>query len=233
MADSIAPMGLIVSLKAAWNLCLLCDMPAASSICAQCTSDSLWQIDTEIHGDVLSYAWAHPHLSHLKCDQLFALDKYRYPLTYLIPLIKFHERPDLARYLAQQFYAHRYAQVSTRPDALISVPLHRKRKRARGYNQAALLANELQRLTGIVHFDDVVTRSKFTHKQSELNKAARQHNIAGAFAVNSSRLARIKRIAIIDDVVTTGATMNEMCQAIFAVAPHVYIDVWCMGVGGQ
>jgi ComF family protein len=186
-----------------------------------------------VHNDVLLQAWAHPHLSHLKCDHLFALDKYRYPLTYLIPLIKFHQRPDLATYLAQQFYQQRFVQIKIRPEAILSVPLHRKRLRQRGYNQAALLADELQCLTGIVHIDDAISRVKLTRKQSELNQEARQHNIKGAFAVSATRLQRLQRVAIIDDVVTTGATINEVCQAIFAVAPHLYIDVWCIGVGEQ
>jgi len=213
-----------------FNICLLCDMPSTAVICSVCQQDMLWHSDEQVQSEILEQLWVHPRLSHLKCDTLICLDKYRYPLTYLIPLIKFHDRADLSIWLADRWYEQRFALVNTLPDALISVPLHPKRLRHRGFNQAALIADRLSTLSSIPHLAHAAKRRKATKRQSELQQAHREANLTDAFTVDHHALIGLKHIALVDDVVTTGATMNALCQAIQKVAPHLYIDVWCLGL---
>ena len=215
----------------AFNLCLLCDMPSRALVCQVCEHDMLWHADRDVIGDVVCQAWVHPRLSHLKCDRLYCLDKYRYPLTYMVPLIKFHQRPDIVTWCANQWLAVHANTDSVRTrHALLSVPLHPSRERTRGYNQAGLLAQHLSHHTGIVHLAHAVTRMRATQRQSELTQSERMNNVSDVFCVDAAALTGITRVAIIDDVVTTGATINAMCHALFTVAPHLYIDVWCIAL---
>ena len=218
------------SLLREFNVCLLCDMPSHEVICSTCQHDMLWHSDAEVQAEVLSQLWAHPRLSHLKCDRLICLDKYRYPLNYLIPLIKFHDRADLAVWLAKRWYEARFKSLELIPDALICVPLHPKRLRYRGFNQATLIAQTLSRLSGIPHLDKTAKRIKETKRQSELQQNQREENVSEAFYVNPKPIAALSHIVLVDDVITTGATINAFCKAIHKVAPHLYIDVWCIGL---
>ena len=94
------------------------------------------------------------------------------------------------------------------------VPLHRWRLLKRGYNQSALLAARLQ--TPAVLHADLLRRVRATPSQGGLSRSGRQRNIRGAFAVNEryALLVKDKRIVLIDDVLTTGATIGECCRVL-------------------
>lgn len=95
------------------------------------------------------------------------------------------------------------------------VPLHWRRLLARRYNQAALLAQPLAGRAGIAAVPDLLLRRRATPSQGRLSRAERQRNVAGAFAVNPRRadLLRGKRLLLIDDVMTTGATVSACARA--------------------
>lgn len=101
-------------------------------------------------------------------------------------------------------------------DVLVSVPLHRSRLRARRYNQAAILAKGLEKITGINSFPDVLTRTRATPSQGYLSTDERRKNVRKAFALKEKYNAKIKgkTIVLIDDVYTTGATINECTKAL-------------------
>ncbi len=99
-------------------------------------------------------------------------------------------------------------------DLLVPVPLHPKRMKERGYNQSGLLARELGRLTGIPVDENVLIRERFTLPQARTaSAAARRENIAGAFSARSRRLSG-RRVILIDDVATSGATLNAGAAAL-------------------
>jgi ComF family protein len=116
------------------------------------------------------------------------------------------------------------AQLQTEA-ALVPVPLHIRRQRQRGFNQAALIARALARQTAIPYFD-LLTRSKFTWTQTKLRADMRQSNLAGAFALACKLPKNVKTVLIVDDVTTTGATLNEAALAIW----EEYSDVKFWGV---
>ena len=98
-------------------------------------------------------------------------------------------------------------------DVLVPVPLHRKRLRERGYNQARLLAQELGKLTNKPVLDDVIIRRKHTPPQARTATIEeRTHNISGAFACPDNRL-RGRHVLLLDDVATSGSTLNA-CAAV-------------------
>jgi ComF family protein len=101
-----------------------------------------------------------------------------------------------------------------RIDVIIPVPLHRSRIRARGYNQSQLLADELGNLFGVRVVSKVLVRTRSTQSQTRLTARQRQQNVAGAFAVSDAETIRGKRILLVDDVVTTGYTLNECAKTL-------------------
>jgi ComF family protein len=106
------------------------------------------------------------------------------------------------------------------------VPLHWSRLIARRYNQAALIGNALARLTDAESVPDLLVRHRRTPSQGHLSRAERHRNVAGAFSVRPSRLARLRgrRVVLVDDVLTTGATVDA-CAAVLRRAGAASVDV--------
>lgn len=134
----------------------------------------------------------------------------------LLPF-KYGDRTDLARALAPMM-ARAGAALLVRADLIVPVPLHRRRLLARRYNQAALLARALSRLTGRPSVLDALHRIRATIPLGALSPGRRQQALEGAFRINPARCARIAdaRVVLIDDVLTTGATADACARVLFA-----------------
>lgn len=122
-----------------------------------------------------------------------------------------HLAPAFARWMAQAA-----GGLLAEADVIAAVPMHWSRLLARRYNQAALLANALGRLSGKPSLPDLLLRRRRTPSQGGLGRAARFRNVAGAFAVRPSRRAAIagRHVLVIDDVLTTGATVGACAKAL-------------------
>ena len=142
----------------------------------------------------------------------------------LLPF-KHGDRTDLAPLLAAQMARAGSAPLA-RADLLVPVPLHRRRLMARGYNQAALLARLIARRVGRSMLADALLRVRATDPLGGLDAPGREAAVAGAFAANPARRARLagKRVLLIDDVLTSGATANACARALLA-AGAVAVDV--------
>jgi len=118
------------------------------------------------------------------------------------------------------------AELLADAELLAPVPLHWRRQFARRYNQAALLAGALARHDGVPLVPDLLRRRRATPSQGHLSAAARARNVAGAFAVDPARAAGLKgrRVLLIDDVLTTGATAAA-CAAALRRAGAAGVDV--------
>lgn len=115
-------------------------------------------------------------------------------------------------------------------ELLIPVPLHPKRRRERGYNQAEILAKEISRYTGIPYDANVLKRRKSTNPQKKLDNKARKRNLNGAFVL--SKEIPMKNVAIIDDIFTTGSTIDEAASVLKAAgASKVYFLTISIGQG--
>ncbi len=100
------------------------------------------------------------------------------------------------------------------PHFLIPVPLHPKTQRQRGYNQAALLAREVGELTGIPVVENAVLQVRHMQPQATLGARERWENVKGAFAVAQPELVKGRIVVVVDDVMTTGATLNEIARLL-------------------
>lgn len=149
--------------------------------------------------------------------QLHTLAPYRYdePIKHLLHALKFHHKLYLARVLGSLLadaLAEDCARANFRPDVIMPIPLHPQRLRARGYNQALELARPIAaRLKVPLDFRSCV-RTRATQAQTDLPAAQRLKNINGAFDVR--RPLHVARVAIVDDVMTTGATVGEFAALL-------------------
>lgn len=153
----------------------------------------------------------------------------------MISDFKYHNKRSMSRYFAEEIFL-RYQDFFARqkPDLIIPVPVHRHKKRTRGYNQAELLAADLAVLTGIDFIPDLLLRTADTSPQKEFSPQARLDNLSGAFSYNPKYrdLPRKKSTVLLtDDIYTTGATM-EICSRVLLKAgfDKVCICSICTGV---
>lgn len=148
-------------------------------------------------------------------DRARAAVLYQGAACNLVQGLKFSDRGDLAPVMAR-WMARAGREVVDDAEILLAVPLHGRRLFARRYNQAAELARALGGLTGKPFASGVLTRRKATKPQTGLGRTARVENLRGAFAADPRRIAHVagRRVLLIDDVMTTGATVNAAARTL-------------------
>ena len=181
--------------------CDICGTPGVNGLCDECA------ISPPRYGKLRSIAFYHKSLQ--QAIHLFKFEKKKVFAQPLIQLINAHipSDCDIAEY-----------------DFVLPIPIHKKRLRERGFNQAALLANGIAKVEDVPVLVNTLVRKRHTVAQSSLDRDARQQNIIGAFEVRNPDVIRGKRLLIIDDVFTTGATIREAVSELWTADP-AEIDV--------
>jgi ComF family protein len=144
-------------------------------------------------------------------DSAASFGMYEGSLRRLIHLFKYSGMKPLARPLAE--YLLRALPADEHFDAVIPVPLHWRRQWSRGFNQAELLARCVAKQRGIPVWN-ALRRRRATATQAGLANAGRRRNVAGAFRVKEKARLAGKRVLLVDDVMTTGATANACAAAL-------------------
>jgi len=139
--------------------------------------------------------------------------------------LKHADRTDLAPLFAR-WISRSARDLLSQADAIVPVPLHPTRLLTRRYNQAAEIARPLNRLTGVTYLPDALIRVRATETQGGKSGSGRRRNVAAAFKVPASRAKQVagRRILLIDDVMTTGATV-EGCARALLKAGAACVDV--------
>ncbi len=143
------------------------------------------------------------------CHALFA---YQSPIDEWIQALKFRNDLAVARLLGNMLSAHMMAGAVTATVSVLPVPLHKRRLAQRGYNQAKELARPLLKKAGYRVARCDCRRLRHTEPQSTLNRKHRSRNLQGIFDVTTS--LQNQRLLLVDDVMTTGATLNELATAL-------------------
>lgn len=186
-------------IKPPW--CDICGIPDVNGLCDTCAT------------------------SPPRYGQLRTVALYQTTLQQAIHLFKFEKRKVFARYLIELINAHTPVDCDIATyDFILPIPIHKKRLRERGFNQATLLANGIAEAAGVPVLTDTLVRKRHTVAQSSLDREARQQNIVGAFEVRNPKLIRGKQLLVIDDVFTTGATIREAVNELWTADP-AEIDV--------
>ncbi len=141
-------------------------------------------------------------------DILYSYSNYEGPLKEMIHYFKYHKIMRLGRQLGKLLCKIEKPSV----DVIIPVPLHYKKLRSREFNQSAILAKELSKAWRIPVDFDCLIKIKNTQEQASLNKSEREKNIKDAFFIEKT--LENKKVALVDDVITTGSTLLECAKAL-------------------
>ncbi|MGO3127116.1 MAG: double zinc ribbon domain-containing protein [Luteimonas sp.] len=208
--------------------CLVCREPGAvgRDLCPACTAALPWMphactrcalplpTDDPVCGACLRRP---PPL-----DRVIAAFDYGFPVDRLLPRFKFH-RDLAAGALLGDCLAHATASAA-RPDVLVPIPLHTARLRERGYDQALEFARVLARRHDLPLRTGLLRRVRATAPQSRLDARARRRNLRGAFTTDADAGMPV-HVVLIDDVMTTGATLHAAVQALRRAGVE-RVDAW-------
>jgi ComF family protein len=148
-------------------------------------------------------------------DYSYSLFRYQDEVIRLIHRLKFGEKVSYARSIGELLLTtvvDKLLPEQGRPECIIPVPLHNRRLRQRGYNQSTEISRVLSKKMGLAIEHDVVLRQRSTLTQTGLKAKQRQKNIKGAFKV--MRRLNAKHVLLVDDVITTGSTVNELAKVL-------------------
>jgi ComF family protein len=144
------------------------------------------------------------------CSDIRAIGPFKAPLADAIHLLKYSDRRSVVKKLSH-FMEQSLAEVAhyREADLILAVPLHPARKRERGYNQAQLLAQALGKTWNKLCPENIISRARHTQTQTKLNRQQRLENVKDIFTVKKPELVKGKSVILIDDVLTTGATIGS------------------------
>ncbi len=210
--------------------CLLCGSVATEDLCAPCRSSlphlssqhcPACALPTE-EARVCGACLAHPPAF----DRTFAAVNYAFPIDALLHSLKYRTNLALAPVLADLLLAQ--IDKAVLPNFIIPMPLHPARLRERGFNQAIEIARRISKKSGVPLLPALCRRVRDTASQTGLPWKEREKNIRDAFdcegKLNEKQLNG-KHIAIVDDVMTTGATLNELAR-VLRKCGAVHISAW-------
>lgn len=218
-------------------VCLTCDRPVdgAGRFCADCFRRTAFVTEPCCRACGTPFAHAQQGGAEHLCTTCRAHPppwrRARAALRYdaqaqrVVLPFKYADRPELAAALAT-LMARAGAALLREAQVIVPVPLHRRRLLARRYNQAALLAQALARLSGVPSVPDLLARRRATAPLGQLGAAARAAALDGAIAVRPHRAARVagRPVLLVDDVMTSGATAAA-CTAALLAAGAAEVDV--------
>jgi len=206
------------------NHCFLCAGPGSrhQTICSDCSNDMVTNTTScpvcaqpntasRICPGCQS-RYAAPREKRPIIENTLTLFQYQYPVNRLIQNMKFNDGLDIACYLGEMLcdlFLHKSAAI---PYGIIAVPLHPSRLISRGYNQSIELARPLARRLDIKLDTGICTRVRATVPQTDLPANKRRNNVLNAF--NIAAEIPYKHVLLIDDVITTGSTVNELARML-------------------
>lgn len=198
------------------DICQSCyqSLPFIQHACTQCALP----LEVETKTDSLcGHCLKHPPAY----DHSLSLLRYENKVVQLVTRYKFHNSLSYSRLLAELLLDKLIN--AAKPDCMIAVPLHKNRLYRRGFNQSHELGKIISKRLKIPLVNEVVHRIRETEQQAGLNAKQRRQNIRGAFAVVEP--IKYKHVVLIDDVVTTGSTVNELARVLKKAGVQT-ISVW-------
>jgi ComF family protein len=207
------------------QLCPECrrELPGLETVCSRCSRP------LPVRAEDGGSCCGHCQRQAPAFDATQALLRYHPPVDYLIRRLKFSGELAIGRLLASLLAEQVATRQACLPELLLPVPLHRTRRRERGFNQATELARNLGRELGIAVNHRLCRRDRHTPPQSLLPLNARRTNLRKAFSISGELPA--SHVAIVDDVMTTGYTAGELAR-ILKRAGAEYVEVWVIARAG-
>lgn len=189
------------------NVCGFCNKINKNSLCINCGQ--------KLEKYKINCIKNHTNDRSKYFDYLFCALKYENFVRDKIILYKFYEQSYLyktfVKIIIKNKKIYRFLKLY---DIIISVPMTETKKKIRGYNQSELIAKELAKSLGLIFAKDILVKVKETQTQSTLSKTQRKNNIKGAFQVLDKTKIENKKVVLIDDIYTTGNTVNECSRML-------------------
>jgi len=201
------------------DLCFACQKrprPQDRSICLRCEYHiAPTNFHTMKDNPALQRFWGRIELEHAATS--FAFSKGGL-LQELIHKLKYKNQPNIGIELGKM-YGHMLKGTSPYDsiDYIIPVPLHPKKKHTRGYNQAAMFAQGLGEVMDVAWSEDILQRVTYTSSQTKKSRMERFANVKDAFAVEGASKIAGKHLLVVDDVITTGATLEACATKLLAI----------------
>ena len=203
------------------DLCGGCagDLPVNINACARCAEPLAGAV---VHSAFCGACLRRPP----RFDAAYCAYRYGFPIDHLVRGLKYGEQLAYGRVLGTLLASYlRRAHPEPWPECVVPVPLADGRFRERGFNQAIEIGRELQARLGLPLATDVLVRTRATREQAGLDRRERRKNLRNAFAV--SRAFQQRSAAILDDVITTGSTVNEIARVLRRAGVE-RIEVWAV-----
>ena len=219
------------------QICLICDeaTDSAATLCNACEIDLPWltqgcqvcALPLPASGLICGQCQRSPPAF----NQVVAPWTYHFPVDSLISRFKHQGKWPLGHLLASllgECLQHRFDNAElSRPERLLVVPMATKRLRQRGYNQAAMLARWLSQDLDLPLDEQALLRPHDTIAQQQLDAKQRQRNLLKAFALAPGAQVQGQHLALVDDVLTTGATAHSLARLLIHAGAR-QVDVYCL-----
>jgi len=212
--------------------CYLCgdNSKSAALLCRACTSDlgyRSYQCRTcslPLYSATVDYC-PECNQSEPYFDRTYSATVFEFPANTIVHNFKYNNKKYLAHLTAHLIYADRNNGEDDLPDILCCVPMHKTKQSQRGFNQSDLIAAQCARLTKCQYLPNLLTKSTETTSQVGLDRRGRQKNLSKSITLDKTADVHGLRVAVIDDVMTTGATANYIAK-LLKEAGATGVEVW-------
>ena len=198
-------------------ICGICEKINKDALCPKCNLELKKQAEVNI----LQKEEIEENIKKEKYfEELMYIFKYEGQVRKLILDYKFNEKSYLYKTFVNFLLKNKKIFENIKKyDKIIPVPISKKRNKERGYNQSLLIVEEIANKTNLELVNNCLIKTKNIIEQSKLNKEDRQQNIQGVYSLKNERLITNKKILLVDDIYTTGSTVNECCKILQQANP--------------
>lgn len=200
-------------------ICGICEKISKDALCPKCNLELKKQAEVNI----LQKEEIEENIKKEKYfEELMYIFKYEGQVRKLILDYKFNEKSYLYKTFVNFLLKNeKIFENIKKYDKIIPVPISKRRNKERGYNQSMLIAEEIANKTNLELVNNCLIKTKNIIEQSKLNKEDRQQNIQGVYSLQNERLITNKKILLVDDIYTTGSTVNECCKILQQANPKI------------
>lgn len=206
-----------------WRLsvsqCVLCYQKGKQHhlLCDHCLSAIPYFHYAQLQGDILNWPAINKALPNVNIDRLICVSSYQWPISHWLQQLKYHQQPmyaDLLGFMLSQQFMQANQAKAVAVDMVCVVPMHNNRWLQRGYNQAHLIAKAFARYSALHYCPELLIKSQHTTTQVQQTASQRRKNLADSFALATDINVQAKHILLIDDVITTGATVATIAKLL-------------------
>lgn len=215
--------------------CYLCGMThnTGELICKACENDLLKPMQRKLctHCQIpMGIDSWHSHCAECRLtppsyDSCTAVTTFEFPASTLVHKLKYENKQFIARLLGRLLFEQTAKALAPIPDVICAVPMHSNKQDTRRYNHASEIARHWVKFGGSTFAPDLLVKTHSTESQSSLSRAERIRNLKNSISVNASTDIIGKHIAVVDDVMTTGATFDYVSQLLKSRGASI-VDVW-------